>query len=66
MVLFSVVAAPYQKTIRATYRVPAPGGSWDTSDNGVYTIRMLLNQVQDAAGNAIAAGGLGSFRVGVT
>ena len=45
----------------ATYSLPAPGGSWDTSDSGVYTIALQANQVADTSGNVAAAGVLGSF-----
>jgi uncharacterized delta-60 repeat protein len=40
--------------INATYTVSAPGGTFDVSDNGTYTITVLANSVQDAAGNNIA------------
>lgn len=45
----------------ATYRVPAPGGTWDSADNGVYTVAMNASQVSDTAGTFVAAGTLGSF-----
>lgn len=40
--------------INATYTVSAPGGSWDTGDNGTYTITVLAGSVKDAANNLIA------------
>ncbi len=49
----------------ATYQISAPGGSWDLADTGIYTIAMEGNQVFDSAGNAVAAGTLGSFSVTV-
>ena len=53
------------KSVTAVYSVPAPGGSWDASDNGTYTILVVANQVKDTAGNAVVAGGLGTFAVAV-
>jgi len=49
----------------ATYRVNAPGGTWDNADNGTYTVAMQGNQVRDTSGNAVTAGSLGSFNVQV-
>ena len=49
----------------ATYRINAPGGSWDVSDNGSYQISLRSNQVADQQNNYIPAGGLGSFQVNV-
>ncbi|HPM80940.1 MAG TPA: Ig-like domain-containing protein, partial [Candidatus Anammoximicrobium sp.] len=33
--------------IDATYHVTPPGGSWDASDNGIYTIGIVGNEVRD-------------------
>ena len=41
-------------SVSATYTVSAPGGSWDASDNGTYTITVLAASVKDTAGNNIA------------
>ncbi|MCA0940154.1 carbohydrate-binding protein, partial [Salipiger pacificus] len=50
----------------ATYTVAAPGGSWDTADNGAYTVALQAGQVLDTSGNAVAANGaLTSFNVAV-
>ena len=54
------------KSATAVYSVPAPGGSWDSSDNGTYTILVVANQVKDTSGNALVAGGLGTIAVAVT
>ncbi|NDV48556.1 carbohydrate-binding protein, partial [Salipiger sp. PrR003] len=49
-----------------TYTVAAPGGSWDTADNGAYTVALQAGQVVDTSGNAVAANGaLTSFNVAV-
>jgi hypothetical protein len=44
-----------------TYRIPAPGGSWNPADDGVYTIAQRAAQVSDTAGNARPAGAIGTF-----
>uniref|UniRef100_UPI001CFCD7C2 carbohydrate-binding protein n=1 Tax=Alloyangia pacifica TaxID=311180 RepID=UPI001CFCD7C2 len=50
----------------ATYTVAAPGGSWDTADNGAYTVALAGGQVLDTSGNAVAANAaLASFNVAV-
>jgi hypothetical protein len=51
--------------VKATYRVPAPGGSWTSLDNGSYTMSVVGGQVQDASGNAVASGALRAFTVDV-
>src|SRR5439155_8466705 len=45
----------------ATYRIPAPGGFWNESDNGTYTVAQNASQVRDTAGNAHPAGTIGTF-----
>jgi hypothetical protein len=37
--------------LTATYRITAPGGTWDSSDTGNYTITLQPNQVSDTKGN---------------
>jgi hypothetical protein len=49
----------------ATYRITAAGGSWDSADNGIYTVTLQANQVRDSAGNTAAGRALGSFSVNV-
>jgi GH25 family lysozyme M1 (1,4-beta-N-acetylmuramidase) len=44
----------------ATYRMAAPGGFWNDSDNGSYTFTQNATQVADVAGNYRAAGTLGT------
>jgi len=48
-----------------TYRIPAPGGSWNLSDNGTYTVSQNANQVKDVAGNARASGSIGTFSASI-
>jgi glucose/arabinose dehydrogenase len=49
----------------ATYTITAPGGAWDSADNGTYSIAMQPAQVTDTSGNAVAAATLGTFAVTV-
>ncbi len=63
--LVATVLSQNKKAILATYRIPAPGGLWDPSDNGTYVVLMVANQVKDAAGNAVVAGGIGDIQVNV-
>jgi hypothetical protein len=48
-----------------TYSIIPPGGSWDSADNGTYTVVMQPNQVFDQLGNPVAPGNIGSFNVAV-
>jgi Ca2+-binding RTX toxin-like protein len=50
----------------ATYRFTAPGGAWDASDAGVYTMALRANQVSDASGNFALARTLGTLTVDFT
>jgi CARDB len=50
----------------ATYSITARGGSWDSADNGVYTVVLQANQVLDTAGNPVAGQVLGMFTVNVS
>ncbi|MEG3834290.1 DUF4347 domain-containing protein, partial [Microcoleus sp. Z1_C3] len=49
----------------ATYSFVPPGGSWDNTDNGTYTVNLQGSQVKDALGNLAVAGSLGTFNVNV-
>lgn len=49
----------------ATYSIVPPGGQWDFTDNGNYSVVMQNNQVSDAAGNSVAGGTLDTFDVNV-
>ena len=46
----------------AVYTIAAPGGSWDASDNGTYSISLAAGAVTDTSGNGVAAGSA-SFNV---
>jgi hypothetical protein len=52
-------------TTWAQYRIAAPGGSWDVSDNGTYAVSILPDAIFDNSGNALQAGVLGTFNVNV-
>jgi hypothetical protein len=55
-------------TIVATYQLnPLSGGTLFTpTNNGTYTIKMEDKQVADRAGNFVAAGDLGTFKIDIT
>jgi hypothetical protein len=54
-------------TITATYQFTAPGGSWDSTDNGPYTVSMAANQVKNVNGTYVPGSPpvIGSFQVEV-
>ena len=61
---FVSISSPADGTPRtATYRVAAPGGTWDGADAGSYTIRMQEAQVSDVNNNFVAAGVIGTLTV---
>ena len=63
---FVGVDTPSDGTPRtAVYTVPAPGGLWDSSDNGVYVIHLQEGEVTDTANNAATGGSIGSFTVSI-
>src|SRR5205085_10086003 len=43
----------------ATYTLTPPGGTWDSTDAGVYTISVNAGEVTDTSGNAVPAGAVG-------
>lgn len=53
-------------TADVVYRVTAPGGSLDTSDEGNYAINVVADQVSDSTGNTVAAGSAGTFALNVS
>jgi hypothetical protein len=61
--LVSLTHTADNKTFTATYRITAPGGSWDAKDNGIYTITLQPVQVQDSTGVWIGGRALGTFQV---
>jgi uncharacterized delta-60 repeat protein len=51
---FSIVPQTDAARITATYRITAPGGSWDSADNGAYTVTVLPGAVVDGNGMGTA------------
>jgi uncharacterized delta-60 repeat protein len=51
--------------VKATLQLAAPGGAWDTNDNGAYRIRLLPNRIADQAGHLTNGGMSGTFWVRV-
>ena len=49
----------------ATYSINVPGGSWDISDNGIYTLNLVSNQVKDVNGYGVIGGVIDSFNVDI-
>ena len=47
------------------YRVKAPGGGWDRSDNGLYSIRILPESIRDSVGNVLYDDLIGTLRVNI-
>jgi len=64
--LISLDANANGATRIATYRIAAPGGTWDSADNGTYTVKQVASQVRDVAGGYRAAGQIGTFNVNLT
>ena len=58
--LVSVDTAGNGSPRTATYRITAPGGTWDETDGGTYTLALRANQVSDASGNFALAKTLGT------
>ena len=50
----------------AVYSFAAPGGLWDSADNGTYSIQLARDQVRDVNDNFAAAGSLGTFQVAIS
>src|SRR5207253_2932108 len=47
----------------ATYRINAPGGTWDGFDNGTYSVNQNAGEVGDFLDNMRPAGAIGTFSV---
>ncbi len=56
-------AAGNAKAFVVTYQITPPTGSWTSADDGTYSITLGGAPVTDLAGNAVAAGTLGTFTV---
>jgi len=60
-----VVQQLNDRVVIATYRVSAPGGTWDESDDGVYVVSIQAGQVADTSGNVVVARPAGNFQVNI-
>ena len=49
----------------ATYQLTAPNVTWETTDNGTYTVDLVTDQVSDTSGNTAIATTLGTFDVAI-
>lgn len=49
----------------ATYSITAPGGTWDSVDNGTYSVSVLSNGIKDIVGVFAPSQSLGSFTASV-
>ncbi len=49
--------------VTARYRFTAPGGSWDSADNGLYSVRLIKNEVADTEGHFESGATVGTFLV---
>jgi hypothetical protein len=60
-------SAEGEKILAAAYRITGPGGSFDSGDNGAYSIAIAPGAVADDLGNAIPGGPLagGAFTVDI-
>lgn len=63
--LVSVAPTSNDSPLAAIYEVKGPGGRWDATDDGSYTISVNAGQVSDTTGNTMAAGVVGAFRVSI-
>jgi WD40 repeat protein len=59
------IARTDNKSYTTTYSIKAPGDSWDTTDNGDYTISIEPNQIGDTSQNQVASSVLKRFNVSV-
>jgi hypothetical protein len=49
-----------------SYSIPAPGGAWEDTDNGTYTVSLLAGAVEDTLNNATPQATLGTFNVAIS
>jgi autotransporter-associated beta strand protein len=61
-----VSSAPVQNGFAVVYQFGAPGGNWDVSDNGTFTVAVGTNPVADTVGNALPSGfSIGTITVAI-
>lgn len=49
----------------ATYSMAAPGGTWDSTDNGTYNVVLQANQVANVGGLFATAGLVGTIQISI-
>ncbi|MCY2987091.1 MAG: S8 family serine peptidase, partial [Planctomycetota bacterium] len=59
----SVVVSPDGREATVTYRLAAPGGTWDALDYGRYVVSGVEQQVRNVHGLSVPPGGFGEFSV---
>ena len=64
--LISVSSDQDGSPLNATYNITAPGGIWDSTDTGDYTITLQPNQISDIDGNFIPTTTLKTLAVDLT
>lgn len=57
--------SPGLANLTVVYSIAAPGGTWDSAENGEYVVSVAAGQVADVVGNQVAAGEVGRFTVNV-
>ncbi|MFI5381802.1 MAG: beta strand repeat-containing protein, partial [Tepidisphaerales bacterium] len=62
-VFVSANAGVNAQAITATYRIITPGPTWDSTDNGTYTVSVQPNQIKDVSGNPMSPQAIGTFTV---
>jgi hypothetical protein len=60
-----VTPGPDQNTVTVAYQFLPPGGGWDVSDNGTYTVSIAPGGVVDAANNGAVLAAPIAFAVDV-
>ena len=60
--LVSVSPASPAQSVTATYQITAPGGYWDSDDNGTYQVQLAAGSILDLTGRGVAQV-LGEFTV---
>jgi uncharacterized delta-60 repeat protein len=61
----TVITGADPNVVTVRYLLPPPGGSWDVSDTGTYTVTLNTGAVTDAAGNAAVLAAPAQFAVNV-
>jgi subtilisin family serine protease len=60
---FAATTTTIDSTDAAIYRVAVPGGEWDATENGIWTVRLREGEIRDNEGLYSAPRALGTFQV---